>query len=58
MFSDMKKHLSENGRVYLVALRGLKEFLKRNLKEYFGDCQRVAFEKEYVLFKVDLGNKD
>lgn len=57
MFADIKKHLAVNGRVYLVALRGLKEFLKRNLQEYFGDCKRVSYDREYILFKVDLGNK-
>lgn len=57
MFEDMKKHLAFDGRVYLVALKGLKKFLKRSLVEYFGDCKRVAQEKEYVLFRVDLKKK-
>ena len=53
MFDDMKKHLNNGGRVYLVAIKGLKEFLKRSMKEYFGNCERVAIEKNYVLLKSE-----
>ncbi len=53
MFEDINKHLKAGGRMYFVVIRGLKEFLKRSLKEYFGNSKRVAYSKNYVLFKAE-----
>ncbi len=50
MFDDMKRYLDKDGRVYLVIIRGLKKFIKRSLKENFGNCKRVAYNKNYILY--------
>ncbi len=53
MFEDIEKHLELNGRVYLVIIKGLKKFIKRTLKEKFGNCKRVAYNNNYILYMAE-----
>ena len=39
--ADAKHYLKPNGRLYVVTISGLREFIKRNFKEVFGNYQKV-----------------
>ena len=39
--ADAKHHLKPNGRFYVVTISGLREFIKRNFKEVFGNYRKV-----------------
>ena len=39
--SDAKQHLKPNGRLYVVTISGLREFIKRNFLNIFGNYQKV-----------------
>ena len=38
---DAKHHLKPNGRLYVVTISGLREFIKRNFLTIFGNYQKV-----------------
>lgn len=38
---DAKQHLKPNGRLYVVTISGLREFIKRNFLTIFGNYQKV-----------------
>ena len=38
---DAKKYLKPNGRLYVVTISGLREFIKRNFKTVFGNYRKV-----------------
>ncbi|MCR4328211.1 MAG: methyltransferase [Patescibacteria group bacterium] len=46
---DAKKHLAPHGRIYLVTVAGLKEFVKRNFKEMFGNYEKIRQSKTHVV---------
>ena len=39
--TDAKRHLKPNGRLYVVTISGLREFIKRNFSNIFGNYQKV-----------------
>ena len=39
--ADAKQHLKPNGRLYVVTISGLREFIKRNFLSIFGNYQKV-----------------
>ena len=39
--ADAKHFLKPNGRLYVVTISGLREFIKRNFKEVFGNYRKV-----------------
>ena len=39
--ADAKQHLKPNGRLYVVTISGLREFIKRNFLTVFGNYQKV-----------------
>jgi 16S rRNA (guanine1207-N2)-methyltransferase len=40
-FSDAKRHLKPDGRIYVVTISGLREFIKRNFLKVFGNYRKV-----------------
>jgi len=46
---DAYKHLKPEGKIYIVGIIGLKEFIKRNLNQYFGNYKKVAMNQHYYL---------
>ncbi len=40
-FTEAKRHLKQDGRLYVVTISGLREFIKRNFKEVFGNYLKV-----------------
>jgi 16S rRNA (guanine1207-N2)-methyltransferase len=46
---DARKHLINNGRLYLVTISGLKKFIKRNLLKTFGNYTKIKQSGSYTL---------
>jgi 16S rRNA G1207 methylase RsmC len=49
MLHDAHQHLNENGRLYLVTVNGLRQYMKRNLKEVFGNYKKLKQGKSYTI---------
>lgn len=49
LLQDMKKHLKPGGRIYLVTINGLREYMKRNLQEVFGNYSKLKQGKNYTI---------
>lgn len=49
LLHDMKQHLKPGGRVYLVTINGLREYMKRNLKETFGNFDKLKQGQAYTV---------
>lgn len=47
--SDAKRFLRSNGRLYVVTISGLKEFIKRNFRKFFGNYQKVKQQKTHTV---------
>ncbi len=52
LLEDAKKHLKPGGRIVVVVIQGLKEFVKTNLKEVFGNYKKRTFGKTYVCMQA------
>lgn len=48
-FKDAKHFLKKNGRLYVVTIAGLKEFIKRNFIETFGNYKKIKQRKTSTL---------
>lgn len=46
---DAKKHLKPGGSLYVVTISGLKEFMKRNLIDFFGNYEKLGQNKTYTV---------
>ncbi|MEZ5447908.1 MAG: methyltransferase [Thiolinea sp.] len=49
MLHDARHHLKPGGRLYLVTINGLREYMKRNLKEVFGNYDKLKQGKNYTI---------
>lgn len=49
MLNDARHHLKPDGRLYLVTINGLREYMKRNLKEVFGNYKKLKQGKNYTI---------
>jgi 16S rRNA (guanine1207-N2)-methyltransferase len=49
MLHDMKQHLKPGGRIYLVTINGLREYMKRNLQDVFGNYSKLKQGKNYTI---------
>lgn len=49
MLTDARHHLKLGGRMYLVTINGLREYMKRNLKEVFGNYKKLKQGKNYTI---------
>ncbi len=47
MISDTKKHLSNNGRFYVVTVDRLRPYIERELRAVFGNSKQVSHNKNY-----------
>ena len=47
--ADAKHHLKSNGRLYVVTISGLREFIKRNFKEVFGNYRKVKQRRTHTV---------
>ena len=49
LLHDAKAHLKPGGKIYFVTVSGLKEFIKRNFQEVFGNYEKVRQGKTYTV---------
>lgn len=49
MLHDAYKHLNKDGRLYLVTVNGLRQYMKRNLKEVFGNYKKMKQGAAYTI---------
>ena len=49
MLHDAHKHLNKDGKLYLVTVNGLRQYMKRNLKEVFGNYKKLKQGKAYTI---------
>ena len=46
---DARDRLRRDGRLYLVTINGLRQFIRRNLEEVFGDYDKLKQGKAYTV---------
>lgn len=49
MLHDAYKHLKPNGKIYVVTINGLRQYMKRNLHEIFGNYKKLKQGKTYTV---------
>ncbi len=49
LLSDAHARLRPGGRIYLVTITGLRDFIKRNLEEVFGNYKKVKQGRSYTV---------
>jgi len=49
MLHDAHQHLKGDGKLYLVTVNGLRQYMKRNLKDIFGNYKKVKQGKAYTI---------
>jgi 16S rRNA (guanine1207-N2)-methyltransferase len=49
LLEDAKSHLKTGGRLYVVTISGLREYIKRNFKEVFGNYDKLKQGKTYTV---------
>lgn len=47
--ADTQHYLKPNGRLYVVTISGLREFIKRNFKEVFGNYRKVKQRQTHTV---------
>ncbi len=58
MLSDAKKHLKIGGKLYVVTMARLRDFIKRNFTEIFGNYDKVNKVKQSREHAVHLGIRE
>jgi 16S rRNA G1207 methylase RsmC len=49
LLHDAREHLRPGGRIYVVTVNGLREFMKRNLREVFGNYTKLKQGTHYTV---------
>ena len=49
MLNDAHASLNKGGKIYLVTINGLRQYMKRNLKETFGNYKKLKQGKTYTV---------
>lgn len=55
ILNDADKFLKPGGRLYIVAIAGLREYLKRNFLEIFGNYEKLKQSKTYAVVLAKKG---
>lgn len=57
IFNDVKAHLKPEGRFVVVTIAGLKDYVKRNFKEVFGNYKKLGQGGTYLISQAFLESK-
>lgn len=49
LLHDAKQHLKIDGEIYLVTINGLRQYMKRNLKDIFGNYKKLKQGTGYTI---------
>lgn len=52
ILSDARHHLKPGGQLVVVTIAGLKQFIKRNFKDVFGNYEKVKQGREHVVARA------
>ena len=52
ILSDAREHLKPGGQLVVVTISGLKEFIKRNFQEVFGNYKKLKQGREHAVFRA------
>ena len=52
ILSDAKDHLNPGGQLVVVTISGLKAFIKRNMKEVFGNHEKLKQGREHIVARA------
>ncbi len=52
--SDAKRFLKNNGKLYVVTISGLREFIKHNFRKAFGNYHKVKQHKKHTVAMATL----
>jgi 16S rRNA G1207 methylase RsmC len=52
ILSDARDHLRPGGQIVVVTISGLREFIKRNFKEVFGNYEKVKQGRNYTVARA------
>lgn len=52
---DAKRHLKPNGRLYVVTISGLREFIKRNFITVFGNYRKIKQQHTHTVAMATRG---
>lgn len=52
ILSDAKAHLRPGGQIVVVTISGLKEYIKRNFKEVFGNYEKLKQGRAYTVARA------
>jgi 16S rRNA G1207 methylase RsmC len=55
LLHDARDHLKPGGRLYVVTVNGLREFMKRNLREVFGNYDKLKQGAHYTVALAERG---
>lgn len=54
MLEDAKAHLNPGGKFVVVTIAGLREYIKRNFKETFGNYTKLAQDRGFAIMEAVL----
>ncbi|HFC92533.1 MAG TPA: class I SAM-dependent methyltransferase [Leucothrix mucor] len=57
MLHDARDCLKPGGRLYLVTINGLRQYMKRNLKEIFGHYKKIKQGAKYTIHLATIGEQ-
>ncbi|MDH5301232.1 MAG: methyltransferase [Gammaproteobacteria bacterium] len=52
ILSDAHRHLRPGGQIYVVTINGLRDYIKRNFKEFFGNYDKLKQGTNYTVAKA------
>jgi len=55
LLHDARRHLRPHGRLYLVTINGLRQYIKRNLTEVFGNYAKLKQGAHYTVAMAHKG---
>lgn len=55
LLTDARARLKPGGRLFVVTISGLREFIKRNFQEIFGNYEKVAQGQGYTVALATVG---
>ena len=51
--SEAKKHLYPGGQLVVVTISGLREFIKRNFQDFFGNYKKLKQGQSHTVAKAE-----
>lgn len=54
ILEDAKAHLTDDGQLVVVTINGLRDFMKNNLKEVFGNYKKIKQGAKYTVARATM----